>query len=201
LRDTTDYIVEPVYEPLTETPVNERGEEWPACPAGWVFDDWMFVNGTSSELNISEIRFGRSAIPVQVNEPLGGSRVKLSFERLNLQAGDATKLSVCLNKEAIQIEFTEFGLVRQTQPGDSIASSPQPTWRPVRLATQASRLLIPRAVGSSGGPRGNQSQQTCHARLRRHESEPATHPLADPLSERVALQPKSQAGSLQVQQG
>ncbi|HEY0377085.1 MAG TPA: hypothetical protein VGC87_09015 [Pyrinomonadaceae bacterium] len=109
LRNTPDYIVEPVYAPVNETPVNEQGEEWPACPVGWVFDDWMFVNGTSSELTISEIRIANNVIPAQVNEPQGGIRVKLSFERLKLLPGEATKLSVCLNKEPLQIQFTEFG--------------------------------------------------------------------------------------------
>lgn len=83
--------------------------KWPTCPVGRDFDDRILVNGTSSELTISEIRIGNNVIPAQVNEPQGGSRVKLSFERLNLLPGEATKLSVCLNNEARQIEFTEFG--------------------------------------------------------------------------------------------
>ncbi len=105
----TSYTVEPFYAPLSFVPVDDKGEEWPPCPAGWGFEDWMFVNGTSSELTISEIRLGNSVTPARVNEPQGGIRVKLSFERLKLLPGEATKLSVCLNTEPRQIEFTEFG--------------------------------------------------------------------------------------------
>ena len=105
----TSYTVEPFYEPLNFGPVNDKGEEWPSCPAGWAFVDWMFVNGTRSELTISQIRIGKIVIPAQVNEPQGGLRVKLSFERLNLPPGEATKLSVSLAPAAPQlIQVTEF---------------------------------------------------------------------------------------------
>lgn len=109
LRKSPDYIVEPVYAPVTETPVNDKGDEWPACPVGWVFEDWMFVNGTSSELTVSKIGLGNNAIPAQVNEPQGGTSVKLSFERLKLLPGEVTKLSVCLNPEGRMTDFSGFG--------------------------------------------------------------------------------------------
>ena len=125
--EQSSYTVEPYYEPLTETPVNEQGEEWPACPAGWVFEDWMFVNGTSSELTISEILIGRNAIPAQVNEPQGGLRVKLSFERLKLLRGEATKLSVCLDPESKTIGFGEF---RFQAGGEHYSVNFNPSGRP-----------------------------------------------------------------------
>jgi hypothetical protein len=103
LLKSPDYIVEPVFAPVTETPVNDRGEEWPACPAGWVFDDWLFVNGTRSELTIDRIVVGLrpgDEVTALVNVPQGGVKVKLSFERLKLLPGEATKLSVCLSPDA-----------------------------------------------------------------------------------------------------
>jgi len=108
---TSDYIVEPVYAPVTETPVNDKGEEWPACPVGWGFEDWMFVNGTGSEVTVTDIAFG---LPQQqreaalVNEPQGGFRVKYSFERLKLLRGEATKLSVCLKPDSFGTDKAGF---------------------------------------------------------------------------------------------
>ena len=103
LRESPDYIIEPVYAPVAETPVNEKGEEWPACPAGWGFEDWVFVNGTESVLSIEMIAAGSSLRfigPALVNEPQGDAGVKLSFERLKLLSHEATKLSVCLLPDA-----------------------------------------------------------------------------------------------------
>ncbi len=103
LRKSSDYIVEPVYAPVTTTPVNDKGVEWPARPAGWVFDDWMFVNGTRAELTVSGIIIGQNDFeaPAQVNEPQGDVKIKLSFERLKLLPGEASKLSVCINPDDV----------------------------------------------------------------------------------------------------
>lgn len=112
LLKSPDYIVEPVFAPVTETPVNDKGEEWPARPAGWGFEDWMFVNGTRSEFTIemiaalTSLNFVGRAL---VNEPQGSAGVKLSFERLKLLRGEATKLSVCLQPEAAPSTFGETG--------------------------------------------------------------------------------------------
>jgi hypothetical protein len=102
---TPDVIVEPVYAPLMGTPVDQQGEEWPRCPVGWSFEDWIFVNGTKSVLTVNSIGYSygfatvESKVAAQVNEPQGGTKIKLSFERLKLLPGEETKLSVCLNPE------------------------------------------------------------------------------------------------------
>jgi len=102
LLKSRDFIVEPVYAPVNETPFNDKGEEWPACPVGWVFDDWMFANGTRSELTIDRVYFGMHDEQAEalVNVPQGDVVVKLSFERLKLLPGESTKLSVCIKPDA-----------------------------------------------------------------------------------------------------
>jgi hypothetical protein len=101
LLTSSNYIVEPVFAPTTTIPVNDKGEKWPACPEGWVFDDWMFINGSRDPLTIDEVfMYGvaRGFSPA-VNEPVGTNYVKLSFERLKLLPGESTKISVCVIPE------------------------------------------------------------------------------------------------------
>ena len=108
LTKQSSYTVEPYYEPASFTPSDDKGEDWPPCPTGWSFEDWMFVNGTRSELTIHSVTVGARQMAAMVKEPQGGPRVKLSFERLNLQPGEATKLSVCRDPESKVIVFTGF---------------------------------------------------------------------------------------------
>jgi hypothetical protein len=123
--NVADYLVEAVYEPLTETSINKKGEEWPACPAGWKFEDWIFVNGTSTELTIRRIWIiaERLDLGAAVNEPLGGVKVKLSFERLKLLRGEATKLSVCLNPESTPDAASRIWFVFKSGSDDDVVSN------------------------------------------------------------------------------
>lgn len=105
LSKRLDYEVAPVYEPLEFSPVNDKNEEWPACPVGWSFDDWLFEyrNKDKKELTIYKLdckpwRGGDGYQPA-VNEPQGNNQIKLSFERLTLMPGESTKISVCTNPE------------------------------------------------------------------------------------------------------
>jgi hypothetical protein len=103
LSKSPNFLVEAVYAPTEYVPINDKGEAWPACPVGWGFDDWVFVNRTDKALTVNRIDVplpaNQSYVPV-VNEPQGSNYVKLSFERLNLMPGESTKLSVCINPDA-----------------------------------------------------------------------------------------------------
>jgi hypothetical protein len=100
LQKSPDYIVEPVFAAVNYVPLNAKDEAWPACPAGWVFDDWIFVNRTSSELILQNVYLPNldQRVAAAVNEPQGTAQVKLSFERLKLLPGESTKISVCTEK-------------------------------------------------------------------------------------------------------
>ncbi len=117
LANGSSYTVEPYFLPPTETPVIETGETWPACPAGWGFEDWLFINHSTRSITIGKLDIvpwskGRAWPALAVNKPQGNDQIKLSFERLTLAPGVSTKISVCTNpevdgsdKEQIQFEW------------------------------------------------------------------------------------------------
>jgi hypothetical protein len=103
LGKSPDYLVEAVYAPLDQRPIDDKDEEWPPCPAGWGFDDWVLTNGSSSPIRFSKLDCvpwrGGGAYTPAVNEPQGNNEVRLSFERISLMPGESTKISVCTNPE------------------------------------------------------------------------------------------------------
>jgi hypothetical protein len=103
LGKSPSFLVEAVFAPTQFVPVNDKDEQWPACPVGWSFDDWVFVNRSSKALTIDRIRLNgepAEGYTPAVNEPQGTNYVKLSFEKLALQPGESAKVSVCINPEA-----------------------------------------------------------------------------------------------------
>jgi hypothetical protein len=100
LSKSPNFLVEAVFAPTSYVPVNDKDEQWPACPVGWDFDDWVFVNHTKKSLLIDRIDrgpLGGGELAALVNEPQGTSLVKLSLEKLALNPGESAKLSVCVN--------------------------------------------------------------------------------------------------------
>jgi hypothetical protein len=101
LKKQSSYTVEPYYSPQSYVPVDDKGEEWPPCPTGWGFEDWVLANASKSTVRIDKLdwmpwRGGKGYAPA-VAEPQGNDFVKLSFERLVLAPGESSKISVCHN--------------------------------------------------------------------------------------------------------
>jgi hypothetical protein len=112
------YLVEPVFDPEKDVPVNAAEEAWPARPAGWNFEDWLFVNGSRAPVRVCKIDVdpwkdvlpSAGGFPVAVGEPQGNNVAKLSFDRLTLLPREAARLSVCTNPEVpggpqVQVRF------------------------------------------------------------------------------------------------
>lgn len=117
LDKQTSYTVEPYYAPLRFTPIDDEGEEWPPCPTGWGFEDWLLVNGSQSALKIDKLdwlpwRGGKGYLPA-VNEPQGNNYVKLSFERLVLAPGESSKISVCANPAVELVEDHQYMFISE----------------------------------------------------------------------------------------
>jgi hypothetical protein len=99
------YVVEPVFDPETNVPVNASEEAWPPCPAGWNFEDWLFINNSGGAVRISKFDVDpwkdlypdKGGFPATVGEPQGTNITKLSFDRLTLLPREAARLSVCVN--------------------------------------------------------------------------------------------------------
>lgn len=116
LNKQSSYTVEPYYSPKSYVPVGDKGEEWPACPVNWGFDDWVFVNRTTEALTISQLNAINTKLDAPtVNEPYGTNNVKLSFERFNLLPGESTKISVCINPAASLSSTRTGGLLASVQ--------------------------------------------------------------------------------------
>jgi hypothetical protein len=107
LEKRREYLIEPVYDPETNVPVNAAEESWPPCPAGWNFEDWLFVNNSRGAVRI--VKFDadpwkdknpdKGGFPATVGEPQGTNITKLSFDRLTLLPREAARFSVCVNPE------------------------------------------------------------------------------------------------------
>jgi hypothetical protein len=86
LGKSPDYLVEVVYVPPDQKPVNDKDEEWPACPVGWGFDDWVLTNDSKSPIRFNKLdcQPWHGGYTPSVNEPQGNNNVRLSFERISL---------------------------------------------------------------------------------------------------------------------
>ncbi|MET0621533.1 MAG: hypothetical protein ABW250_01000 [Pyrinomonadaceae bacterium] len=117
LGKQSSYTVEPFYTPLSYTPIDDKGEEWPPCPAGWGFEDWVLTNGSQSTVKIDKLdwlpwRGGKGYAPT-VGEPQGNNYVKLSFERLVLAPGESSKISVCANPRVELVDDFQYMFISE----------------------------------------------------------------------------------------
>ena len=107
LQKSPYHVLGAIFAPVNFDPVNDKGEGWPSCPVGWVFDDWLFINKSKAVVHIRKLSVEpwRDAFPEDpgitpvVCEPQGNNITKLSFDKLTLLSGETAKLSVCLNPE------------------------------------------------------------------------------------------------------
>jgi hypothetical protein len=121
LRKSPDYVVGPVYAPVNFVPVNGEGEDWPACPVGWVFDDWVFLNNSKASIQIRKIDVDpfkdvfpdKGGFAPVVSEPQGTNITKLSFNRLTLLPRESARLSVCINPEFPDVPQVQVNFVWQ----------------------------------------------------------------------------------------
>jgi hypothetical protein len=115
------YVVEPVFDPETNVPVNASEEAWPPCPAGWNFEDWLFINNSRTAIRISkfdadpwkDVYPDKGGFVAAVGEPQGTNITKLSFDRLTLLPREAARLSVCLNPEFPNVPQAQVKFVFQ----------------------------------------------------------------------------------------
>ena len=124
LRQRSAYFVEPFFMHETSVPLDDEGEPWPACPVGWAFEDWLFVNRSKARLTFQKVgtspmfRVGLSAVVPVANLPQGNDTIRLSFERVILKPGESTKISVCTNP-AVEASDKEQAVFEWAAGGDT----------------------------------------------------------------------------------
>lgn len=104
--DQRDYFIRAVYSAVEFVPTDVKNQNWPPCPVGWKFTDWVLENRSAAPITISRIvwpdgnlNFPNGCLPL-VNEPQGNEEVKLSFDRLMVNPQESVRISVCANPAA-----------------------------------------------------------------------------------------------------
>jgi hypothetical protein len=97
-------LVKAIYLRPATARVPDDPASWPQGPEGWVLHDWLFVNESDEQLEITKIDYnpwagGSSGHGVKVDEPIGNAHIKLSLSGLKIASGEALKFSLFTNPE------------------------------------------------------------------------------------------------------